>query len=318
MHKTQKLIPTSDKGEDVITALSVSPNKRLHLLPLLFQSLPPFLHLVILSSLSSLSYRINRFLAVAESSEKASVTIFDLASQRKKRTLVAELATKIFTRFLPLFLSSSLLLFLYSSIPLLYSFFHLYFLLSYLFNSIAFSSDSKFLLAQGGVPDWTLVCWHWEKGKQIGAIKTSNPSSSLPLFHLSFNPLDPSLACVSGQGLLKLLRCTESAIKPLPTPPIITLPSAPSTPSPASPTMQFVPPAPALARREPALRCHVWVGEERLVVGTEMGELLLFEMGECRAILPQSPGVNGGSINAIVALKKVLSPSSSLISFSFI
>jgi hypothetical protein len=37
------------------------------------------------------------------------------------------------------------------------------------------------------------------------------------------------------------------------------------------------------------------------VVGTEMGELLLFEMGECRAVLPQSPGASGGAINAIVA-----------------
>lgn len=28
VHKTQKIIATSDKGEDVITAISVSPNKR--------------------------------------------------------------------------------------------------------------------------------------------------------------------------------------------------------------------------------------------------------------------------------------------------
>jgi cilia- and flagella-associated protein 57 len=43
------------------------------------------------------------------------------------------------------------------------------------------------------------------------------------------------------------------------------------------------------------------VGEERLVVGTDTGDLLLFDMGECRAVLPQSPGASGGSVDVLVA-----------------
>lgn len=40
------------------------------------------------------------------------------------------------------------------------------------------------------------------------------------------------------------------------------------------------------------------------MVGTDAGELLLFDMGECRAVLPHSPssgGASGGSVDAIVA-----------------
>lgn len=184
---------------------------------------------------------------------------------------------------------------------------------------MAFSSDSKFLLAQGGTPDWTLVCWLWEKGKQVGTMRTSNPSNTIPLHHCSFNPHDPSLACVSGQGIMKLLRCTDSAIKPIATAPMVSLPSSfAPLPSPSSSSSSgnglassgtaaslSLPPSTAAARREINLMCHVWVGEERLVVGTDAGELLLFDMGECRAVLPQSPGGgnggNGGSIDAIVA-----------------
>lgn len=137
-------------------------------------------------------------------------------------------------------------------------------------------------------------------------MRTSNPSNTLPLHQCTFNPHDPSLACVTGTGLLKLLRCTDSAIKPITTAPIVNLPSSTllsptaSSSSPVHPSGQSTASLNAPARREPNLLCHLWVGEERLVVGTDMGELLLFDMGECRAVLPQSPGSSGGSIEAII------------------
>ncbi len=44
--------------------------------------------------------------------------------------------------------------------------------------SIAFSSDSKLLAAQGGAPEWNLVVWSWEKSKLLASIKTSNATGS--------------------------------------------------------------------------------------------------------------------------------------------
>ncbi len=45
-------------------------------------------------------------------------------------------------------------------------------------TSIAFSSDSKVLAAQGGAPEWNLVVWSWEKSKLLASIKTSNATGS--------------------------------------------------------------------------------------------------------------------------------------------
>lgn len=39
--------------------------------------------------------------------------------------------------------------------------------------SMAFSSDSKNLITQGGAPDWTLLYWTWEKSKVMASIKVT-------------------------------------------------------------------------------------------------------------------------------------------------
>ncbi len=38
------------------------------------------------------------------------------------------------------------------------------------FSYISFSSDSKYLLIQGGSPEWTLGLWLWEKGKLVSEL----------------------------------------------------------------------------------------------------------------------------------------------------
>lgn len=86
---------------------------------------------------------IYRYVAVAEKgTEKASITIYDLHSLRKKKTL--------------------------SSVDIQ----------SQEISSLAFSPDSKYLIAQGGRPDWTLVYWTWEKSKVMAVTKTSNPANN--------------------------------------------------------------------------------------------------------------------------------------------
>lgn len=107
--KSQKLIQCSVTGAG-ITALAVSPNKR--------------------------------YAAVAEKGEKPLVTIYDLSSLRKRKTLnYSESQAQEFT-------------------------------------SLAFSPDSKYLITQGGRPDWTLVYWGWEKSKLMATFKTSPQQSN--------------------------------------------------------------------------------------------------------------------------------------------
>ena len=112
------------------------------------------------------------------------------------------------------------------------------------FVSLAFSPDSKGLITHGGAPDWTLVYWMWEKAKVGAVAKTSNPQNSA-IFQCSYNPIDNTVICVTGDGICKFLRITDQTLKPLPG---------------------------AMGKREPqAYLCHAWMSEERVVVATDNG-----------------------------------------------
>ena len=88
-----------------------------------------------------------RYVALAEKGEKASIAIYDLHSLRKRKPL--------------------------SSVEMQ----------SQEYVSLAFSPDSKYLIAQGGRPDWTLLYWAWEKGKVMASVKSSNQQNS-PLYQV--------------------------------------------------------------------------------------------------------------------------------------
>lgn len=84
-----------------------------------------------------------RYIAVAErGSDKALITIYDLHSLRKRKALSS---TDIQSNEVV---------------------------------SMAFSPDSKYLIAQGGRPEWTLVYWTWEKSKVMAVTKTTNPANN--------------------------------------------------------------------------------------------------------------------------------------------
>lgn len=113
--KSQKFIPSSDKS-DGTTAMAVSPNRR--------------------------------YVAVAEKGEKATITIYDLHSLRKRKILSS-----------PEVQSTE-------------------------FVSLAFSPDSKYLVAQGGRPDWTLLYWTWERSKVMASTKSTNPQTNDPIYQV--------------------------------------------------------------------------------------------------------------------------------------
>ena len=117
--KAQKFIPGSDKNEG-ITAMAVSTNRR--------------------------------YIAIAEKlPEKATITVYDLHTLRKRKILTyAEVTSREYV-------------------------------------SLAFSPDSKYLAAQSGDPDYTLLYWTWEKSKVMASIK-SNMNSS-PVYQVGVEKL---------------------------------------------------------------------------------------------------------------------------------
>lgn len=89
-----------------------------------------------------------RYVAIAEKLEKPTITIYDLHSLRKRKVLSA-----------PDVQSNE-------------------------YVSLAFSPDSKYLVAQGGKPDYTLLYYTWEKSKVMAVTKTSNPQTNPPIYQV--------------------------------------------------------------------------------------------------------------------------------------
>ncbi|XP_018422114.1 PREDICTED: cilia- and flagella-associated protein 57 isoform X1 [Nanorana parkeri] len=143
--KWQKFIPGSEKGQGM-QALAISPN--------------------------------HRYLAMSEkSSDKATITIYDLASVpfKKRKVLSA-----------PDFLSQA-------------------------FVSLSFSPDSKYLVAQSGAPEWQIIFWMWEKQKVMATVKADSQNN--PIYQVSFNPNDNTQICVTGHGVFKLFRYVEGNLR---------------------------------------------------------------------------------------------------------
>uniref|UniRef100_A0A061RT72 Wd repeat-containing protein 65-like n=2 Tax=Tetraselmis sp. GSL018 TaxID=582737 RepID=A0A061RT72_9CHLO len=208
--KGQKFVPGTVDSEG-ITVIAVSPN--------------------------------SKYLAVAEQSEKAMITVYDLQTLKRRKVLMSTDAG------------------------------------SKEYVSLSFSPDSKLLVAQGGAPEWNLVLWIWEKSKVASSFKTTNPTNS-PVYQCLFNPADLGLVSVVGHGIFKVFKTTDSNLKLLPN---------------------------ALSKRDAQnYTCHAWMPEgsgekERVVVGTDTGELLVVEGGELRSVLPSE---SGHSVESVAATTK--------------
>ncbi|XP_029582256.1 cilia and flagella associated protein 57 [Salmo trutta] len=159
-----------------------------------------------------------RYLAVSERGEKGTITVYDLQHEQSRKRKV---------------LSGG-------EVPVLE------------FVSMAFSPDSKYLIGQAGAPDWTLFYWMWEKQKVMASVKTTGTTN--PINQVSFNPQDNTQICVSGNGVFKLFRYAEGALK----------------------QSNF------LKLESQNFLSHTWMSEERVIAGTETGRLLVFESGDLR------------------------------------
>ena len=185
-----------------------------------------------------------KFAAVAEKSDKGAITVFDLHSLKRRRLLTATDSQ------------------------------------SKEFVSMAFSPDSKQLMAQGGAPDWALTIWTWEKAKFVATTRTG-PNPNSVVCQCSFSPKDNNLICVTGNSIFKQFKLVDSTLKSLPNP---------------------------LSKREPQnYLCHAWLGEERVVLGTDTGDLLVIDGSELKAFLPRAP-TDSNSIESVVGFSKAPAP----------
>eukprot|EP00210_Caulerpa_lentillifera_P006405 g6119.t1 len=115
-----------------------------------------------------------RFIAIAEKGERATVAVYDLQTLKRKKVLVSvETGSKEIV-------------------------------------SLSFSHDGTYLAAQGGAPDWCLGVWIWEKAKIVASTKTVSQSTPLQCL---FSPTNNNILCVGGSGGFKQYRLAESSLK---------------------------------------------------------------------------------------------------------
>ncbi|XP_061743732.1 cilia- and flagella-associated protein 57 isoform X2 [Nerophis ophidion] len=157
-----------------------------------------------------------RFLAVSERGSQAAITVFDLQDDkgRKRKLLSSED------------------------------------IVGEEFVCMAFSPNSKYLLAQTSGPEWTLVLWLWEKQKVASTKKMTNANN--PVNQVSFNPYNNTHVCVTGSGVFQVLCYSEGTLK--------------QTSSPKVESVDFV--------------CHAWIAEDQVMTATSTGRLLVFQNGD--------------------------------------
>ena len=125
--------------------------------------------------------------------------------------------------------------------------------------SIAFSNDGRFFLMQGGAPEWNLTMWNVEKAPKLIAHVKLNSNEDISVNEVSFCPWDANIVVAVGKGLMKVFRLSEGQLRPHNI---------------------------SLRRDTAHFTSHAWLkSDDRLVVATLQGEILLIENLEFRAIV---------------------------------
>jgi WD40 repeat protein len=125
--------------------------------------------------------------------------------------------------------------------------------------SVAFSSDGRFCVMQGGAPEWNLVLWNIERAVKLVSITRASMSDEFPIHQVSFCPWDSNVIVATGKGYAKMFRVSEGQLKP----------------------------ATLNVRRDTSTNftAHAWVFDDKLLLGTEAGEIILLESFDFRAVV---------------------------------
>lgn len=139
-------------------------------------------------------------------------------------------------------------------------------------KSLAFSDDGKFMAIQGNAPDFNLSLWNIEKNTKLltsikiapplisasAATTNNNNNDEIIINNVSFCPWDTSIILVIGKNILRFYRYAEGQLRPL---------------------------ALTLRKENCNFISYAWLQNEQLIVGTDIGEIILLESLEIRGFL---------------------------------
>ena len=163
---------------------------------------------------------------------------------------------------------------------------------------LAFAYDGRHIAVQTGAPDWSLHYVLWDRGAS-GRIIASSPNICPPsksVSALSVSPDDATL-CVSGRGLLRMLRCSEGALRPI---------ALATKRDPSSATFSchtWLPPShsggAASAPQKAAAAAASSAAPSRLLLGPAEGDVWLVVGPDFRRLLEPFPAGSAGPISSI-------------------
>ncbi|KAJ3076789.1 Cilia- and flagella-associated protein 57 [Podochytrium sp. JEL0797] len=119
------------------------------------------------------------------------------------------------------------------------------------FTSLAFSSDTKYILAQLGPPEWILHYYAWEKGKILATVAVNPPKSNSKKGHVVEVGLCPTDGCqlsVVGNTFFRIYRYSEGSL-----------------------TQVYE----MVASEGESFLCHSWIAGERIAIGTSTSRILI-------------------------------------------
>lgn len=122
---------------------------------------------------------------------------------------------------------------------------------------MAFTFDSKHLLAVYGEPDWMLICFKSDRGKVESMTRANNISNTGTVRQIACNPNDTGVVVLVGDILFRMLVLTENSWR------------------------QY-----GYSKAEGfPLRCATWLTQERIIAGTADGKIMVVENGELRLVI---------------------------------
>jgi WD40 repeat protein len=129
--------------------------------------------------------------------------------------------------------------------------------------SLSFSEDGRHLLVPGAGPEWNLVLWNVEKTPKILSSIKSSLSDDSPVHQVSICPWDYTTMVTVGKNILKAFKYIEGSLRQQPL---------------------------SFRRDNIHVSAHCWLQDDRLLLATESGEIILFENLEYRAVIYPSSG----------------------------
>lgn len=80
---------------------------------------------------------------------------------------------------------------------------------SNMFVSVCFSPDQRYMLTQGGAPDYLLINWFWEKNRPLQSVKLGSTGANVRVVAASYCPSNPTLIVVIGSNVLRFFHIEQ-------------------------------------------------------------------------------------------------------------